>query len=119
MTKTPTTISVSTGDLSAAISWAAKGVSRNPALASEGAVSITLEGNTLTFKAFDGSSYFEFKVSAARPASDDGRDVSVAIHGPTLVSATKVLRAGDVRVEFQKDKIVLRTGRSHFSLPTL
>lgn len=119
MTKNPVIISVDSRELVSAISWSSKGVNRNGSTAAESAVSFQLEGNTLTLKSFDGSGYFESRLQVARGVEDSGENLSLAIHGPLLTSATKILKSGDTRLEFGKDKVVLRTGRSHFSLPTL
>lgn len=119
MTKNPVIISVDSRELVSAISWASKGVNRNGSTVAESAVSFSLEGNTLTLKSFDGSGYFESRLQVARGVEDSGENLALAIHGPLLTSATKILKSGDTRLEFGKDKVVLRTGRSHFSLPTL
>lgn len=114
-----TIISLDAKEFAAAISWSGRGVARGSSSISESAVSFSLVGQQLLLRAFDGSGYFESKVSVVRSTDDDGRDVAVAIHGPLLASASKVLRGVDARLEFDKDKIVIRTGRSHYSLPTL
>lgn len=118
MTDALTTFTVDSKAFADAVSWVGKGVSRNANIPEYETIHLKLEGSTLSLTGYNGASLYTHVLDAGRNIGDED-DYNAVVNGPMLTQVSKVLKSGLVTIEAGKKNLLVRGGRSQFTVPLM